>query len=887
MKRLVPEVVQTSAMDCGPATLKSVLNGFGVEASFGRLREACQTDVDGTNIDTLEDVANQLGLDASQEMVPIDHVMEKQAAVLPCIAVVRLPSGVTHFVVVWKRHGNFVQIMDPGHGRQFVRATRWLRDVYLHQMPVPMGDWREYGGSAEFSGPLGQRLLALGAGPNERRRLIDEALRDPGWRPIAALDAATRLAQSLVTAGGLKRGRAAARLVEVLARAAAQPEHDEDIPDHYWSVRPIADDPESLLLRGAVVLHCEPKARRSAADESAPPPSRASELSPELVAALAEPPPRPGRRLLGMLFADGRLAPALLILSMALATTGVLLEALVARGFFEVSRLLGPVEQRIGAVVVVLLLTLAMMLLDVPVRIWLLRLGRRVEIRMRLAFFQKLPALSDRYFSSRLNSDMAERSHVLHVLRQTSLLGGALLQGTFALIATVAAIAWLDPRSGPLAALTAAVCLALPLVVQPWMGRLDLRFRTHTAALSRFYLDGLLGSVPARTHNAESAIVRGHEGLLVDWTRAGLELQKIAVLLEGLQGLLGYGMAALVLFFHVQRTDDSGAVLLLAYWTMSLPTLAGQVALAARQYPALRNVMLRVMEPLDAPEQPTPELANDAQALPGSGGVDIDLNRVTVNAGGHPILEEVTLSVPAGAHVAMVGPSGAGKSSLVGLLLGWHRPREGTVRVDGVPLDGQRLAELRRRTAWVDPSVCLWNQSLYRNLCYGSDGQLAMPIGQLTEAADLRQLLEELPDGLQTDLGEGGALVSGGEGQRVRLGRALAHGLARLVILDEPFRGLDRERREALLRSARQRYADATLLYISHDVSHALDFDRVLVIDHGRIVEDGAPTALAGDPASRFATMLAAERSIRTGLWLGDGWRRWWLEGGLVTERGR
>ena len=120
---LAPEVVQTSAMDCGPAALKCLLEGFGLHASYGRLREACQTDVDGTSIDTLEDLANDVGLLAEQTILPIDHVMVSAAAVLPAIAVVRQPGGVLHFVVAWRRHGPLMQVMDPATGRRWPRAA--------------------------------------------------------------------------------------------------------------------------------------------------------------------------------------------------------------------------------------------------------------------------------------------------------------------------------------------------------------------------------------------------------------------------------------------------------------------------------------------------------------------------------------------------------------------------------------------------------------------------------------------------------------------------------------------------------------------------------------------------------------------------------------------
>src|SRR5919198_5631373 len=108
---IVPEVVQTSEMDCGPASLKCLLEGFGIAVSYGRLREACQTDVDGTSIDTMEEVAKLLGLDAEQVMVPPGHLLLSESKSLPAIVIVRLANGLTHFVVAWRALGPFVQVM--------------------------------------------------------------------------------------------------------------------------------------------------------------------------------------------------------------------------------------------------------------------------------------------------------------------------------------------------------------------------------------------------------------------------------------------------------------------------------------------------------------------------------------------------------------------------------------------------------------------------------------------------------------------------------------------------------------------------------------------------------------------------------------------------------
>src|SRR6185295_10808425 len=186
---LIPEVVQTSMMDCGPASLKSMLEGWGIPVSYGRLREACQTDVDGTSIDTLEDVGAQLGLTTEQIMVPVDHVLLSSAKTFPAIVVVMHPSGVTHFVIVWRKHGRFLQLMDPAIGRRWVSCSRFLDELYVHTLAVPADDWREWAGSAEFLGPLQQRMAQLGIAARTRTRLISTAVADTSWRGLAGLDA--------------------------------------------------------------------------------------------------------------------------------------------------------------------------------------------------------------------------------------------------------------------------------------------------------------------------------------------------------------------------------------------------------------------------------------------------------------------------------------------------------------------------------------------------------------------------------------------------------------------------------------------------------------------------------------------------------------------------
>jgi ATP-binding cassette subfamily B protein len=280
--------------------------------------------------------------------------------------------------------------------------------------------------------------------------------------------------------------------------------------------------------------------------------------------------------------------------------------------------------------------------------------------------------------------------------------------------------------------------------------------------------------------------------------------------------------------------------------------------------------------------EPALECAPAAPVQGRQRGVGLTFDRVSVVASGHTLLDDIRLTIEPGSEVAIVGHSGAGKSSFVGTLLGWHDAANGRILVDAVPLDGASLGSLRRETAWVDPEVMLWNGSLHENLTYGAEGDVPglAPI----DDADLGRLLSRLPHGLSSELGEAGALIAGGEGQRVRLARALMRREARLVILDEPFRGLQREERQRLLERARARWRGATLLFVTHDVAQALGFERVLVMQKGRLVEDGRPGDLARRRDSVFAELLAAAEATRSELRGSSVWQRLMMEHGQISN---
>lgn len=878
LAQLVPEVVQTSALDCGPASLKSLLGGVGIDVSYPRLREACQTDLDGTSIDTMEQIANQLGAEAEQVVIPVDHVFSDDAESLPCIVVMKLPGGNTHFVVLWRRYGRFLQTMDPASGRRFTTWKKIQRELHVHTQAVPAADYRAWAATDEFTKVLLGHLRELET-EKPPEVFLQEALASPGWEKIGALEAGVRAVRAMIEGRALEPGAAAGRVLSGLLEQSADG-NARAIPAGYWTVRPDPQSPPDeprVLYKGAVLMRLRGLSAKGPQVEGA--------LRKEVVETLAASKIEPVAALIAALREDGWGLPLLLGLGLSMVAAGSIAEVVLMRGLFDLARELRIIPQRLGGLLGLGVLTLSLLLIELPIALGVQRLGRRLELRLRWSMMLKLPLIDDRYFQSRLTSDMASRSHAIQSVRQLPRQASQFLVALLELIATTAALIWLDPSGLWLVAISGLFSIALAFGLVFLLAEADLRMQVHNGALSRSYLDAMLGLSAVRVYRAERLLRSEHEGQLVEWAKSALSLQKMVIAIDGAVVLTSTLLVmALVHRYVASPGAAAGSILLVVFWALRQQGLGLRLSAVARTYPSIKNRVARLIEPLGAARDPEADPKGEVAAA-AQGGARIEMRDVEVLAGGHRILEHVDLSVAPGEHIAIVGSSGAGKSTLVGLLLGWHQAANGEVLVDGQPLDPARLAELRNHTAWVDPAVRLWNQSCLDNLRYGIPPEHPLSLGEVFSAADLQSVLEALPDGLQTKLGEGGGLVSGGQGQRVRLGRALLRPGVRLALLDEPFRGLDRDKRKKLLDEARRIWREATLFCVSHDVGMTESFDRVAVVEGGRIVELAPPQVLAADKSSRYSQLLAAEEEVRRGLWMGAGFRRLWMEGGSLRER--
>ena len=217
----------------------------------------------------------------------------------------------------------------------------------------------------------------------------------------------------------------------------------------------------------------------------------------------------------------------------------------------------------------------------------------------------------------------------------------------------------------------------------------------------------------------------------------------------------------------------------------------------------------------------------------------LSFEHVTFRYGdGPPVLEDVSLTVKRGETLALVGPSGAGKSTLVDLMARFHDPEEGRITLDGVDLRDLTLSSLRGLFGVVPQETILFRDSVFANIAYGRDGADPRAVEAAGRAANAHAFIARLPEGYQTVIGERGVTLSGGERQRLALARAVFKDPS-ILVLDEATSSLDSES-EALVQEAFERLrAGRTAVVIAHRLSTVQRADRIVVLENGRIVEEG------------------------------------------------
>jgi ATP-binding cassette subfamily B protein len=244
----------------------------------------------------------------------------------------------------------------------------------------------------------------------------------------------------------------------------------------------------------------------------------------------------------------------------------------------------------------------------------------------------------------------------------------------------------------------------------------------------------------------------------------------------------------------------------------------------------------RLFEILD--REPRIESPPDAPSLPDGPG-RVELRRVSLAYNGSAAaLEDVELTIEAGRTVALVGPTGSGKTSLVGLIARLYDPSRGAVLIDGADVRGIDVRSLRSQVAFVADDSFLFSASVAENIAYARPDASPAEIEVAARRAQADGFIARLPDGYETRIGERGLTLSGGQRQRVAIARALLAD-PRILILDDATSSVDAKTEAAIKRGLREAMANRTTFIVAHRMSTISLADEVVVMDGGRIVDQG------------------------------------------------
>jgi len=460
-------------------------------------------------------------------------------------------------------------------------------------------------------------------------------------------------------------------------------------------------------------------------------------------------------------------------------------------------------------------------------------------LRMPPSFFEEN---SPKEISSRLTSDTAIIEQVVGTTVSIALRN---------VIMAVGGIVYLFAMAP---ALTAELLIGIPVVVVPitvFGGRLRRASRTSQdrVAMVGVRAAEVLGAMKVVQAFGQEQRELGRFGEAVERTfdtarrriliRSTMTAIIIVLVLGGLTALMWQGALG------VAAGKISGG-------TIAAFVLTG--GLVAGSFQALTEVYGDLVRGAGAAERlsellrVTPEIAVPARpiAMPSPPRGQIAFQNVSFRYPSRPeapALSDFSLAVEPGETVAIVGPSGAGKSTLFLLAERFYDPQAGTVRIDGVPLREADPAQVRARIALVPQEGVLFAASARDNLRYGKPEASDAEIWDAARAAHADVFLNELPDGLDTFLGEDGTRLSGGQRQRIAIARALLRD-APILLLDEATSALDAES-ERLVQDALDKLMQSrTTLVIAHRLATVRQADRIIVMDQGRIVEQGTHTAL-------------------------------------------
>lgn len=476
------------------------------------------------------------------------------------------------------------------------------------------------------------------------------------------------------------------------------------------------------------------------------------------------------------------------------------------------------------------------------------RASRQIENEMRRDLFQHLLRLDQRFFQQIRTGDvMARATNDLSAVQQ--LLGMGLMNIANTVVIFVAAVILMALIDWQLMLLSVSLLTLLSLgflLLGPQIQKRFLKVQQEFAAVSSKAQENFSGIRVVKAYVQEEAQERSFRDVNQDYMRANVAWARINSALWPLFGLLA-GLAAVVLLYvggqHVvqhritigQFIQFNTYLILLSWPMIALGWVANMFQQGAASMGRIEEIL-----------HEAPAIASPAHPLvPTTMSGEVTFEHVTFAYDDAPIFEDLTLHIPAGSTLAVVGSTGSGKSTLVRLLTRVYDPQGGRILLDGIDIRDLPVDLLRRQIGYVPQEAFLFSETLAENITLGVPDATAEAVTQAAERSRLSADLEQFPNAFQTMIGERGVTLSGGQKQRTAIARALIKN-PRVLVMDDALSSVDTRTEEEILTGLREFMKDRTSLVIAHRVSTVKGADQIVVLEDGRIVEQGTHTQLLG-----------------------------------------
>jgi ATP-binding cassette, subfamily B, bacterial len=499
----------------------------------------------------------------------------------------------------------------------------------------------------------------------------------------------------------------------------------------------------------------------------------------------------------------------------------------------------------------VMIAVVAVLALASAARFYLvMTIGERIVADLRRDVFAHLVSLSPSFFDSARSGELISRL-TADTTQIKSAVGASVsiaLRNVMLFIGATAMMVITSPR------LSGFVLLAIPLIVLPlvafgrWVRRLS-RGAQDTLAEASAYASELVGAIrTVQAYTAEKLANARFGGEVEQAYQAARSSTKARAVLTAIIIFIVFSSVVMILWVG-SHDVASGAItqgrlgqfiLYAAFAAAGLGQLSevwGEVSAASGAAERLFEI-LHVKSSITAPAVP--------RALPVPARGDVVLDAIGFAYPTRPdalAVDGVSLSVRAGEKVAIVGPSGAGKSTLFHLLLRFYDPSSGAISFDGVPIRDADPREVRARIALVPQDSVAFATTARENIRFGRPDASDAEVERAADLAHATEFIRRLPGGFEAQLGERGVTLSGGQRQRIAIARAILRD-APLLLLDEATSSLDAESETLVQTALEELMRHRTTLVIAHRLATVLSCDRIMVMDQGRIVEQGTHASL-------------------------------------------